>query len=30
VASILKTIVSIILVTISNTIAGKLGEEKLI
>jgi putative aldouronate transport system permease protein len=30
VASILKTIVSIILVTISNTIAGKLGEEKLV
>ncbi|GHV16300.1 sugar ABC transporter permease [Spirochaetia bacterium] len=30
VASILKTIVSIILVTISNTVAGKLGEEKLI
>jgi putative aldouronate transport system permease protein len=30
VASILKTIVSIILVTASNTVAGKLGEEKLI
>jgi putative aldouronate transport system permease protein len=30
VASILKTVVSIILVTASNTVAGKLGEEKLI
>jgi putative aldouronate transport system permease protein len=30
VASILKTIVSIFLVTVSNTVAGKLGEEKLI
>ncbi|MDR3334164.1 MAG: ABC transporter permease subunit [Treponema sp.] len=30
VASILKTVVSVILVTVSNTVAGKLGEEKLI